>query len=183
MRRFETVQRTRRRAAPDAEPPSGKEARHVNVEEIADRLSIADVLYRYATALDTRDWALLEAVFARDGVYVMGARGEFAGVDAIAEKLSSVLGGYDSTQHLIGNPTIAVDGGRAHSTSSVRADHHWVDDAGAHTMELGGVYRDVLARTPQGWRIEHRVLEVIWREGAPRATRSDESDARVRADR
>ena len=138
----------------------------VNVDTLAARVSIADLSYRYAAALDARDWTLLEQVFANDAVYSIGAYGEFVGVPAIAEKLSELLGGYDSTQHLIGNPISDVDGGRARSTCYVRAYHQWTDQEGCrHTMELGGVYRDELVNGPQGWRITHRVLDVLWREG------------------
>ena len=30
---------------------------------------------------------------------------------------------------------------------------------------MGGTYVDELARTAEGWRITHRVLEITWREG------------------
>ena len=137
----------------------------MSADEAAQRLAIADVLYRYATALDARDWQLLEQVFAEDAVYAIGAYGECAGPRAIGERLSQLLGAYDATQHLIGNAVIEVDGARARSTSYVRAYHHWIEADGPRTMEVGGVYRDELTRTPQGWRIARRVLDVVWREG------------------
>lgn len=133
--------------------------------EALERIAIADVLYRYAAALDTRDWKLLEQVFAADAAYVMGAYGTFVGPAAIAEQLAWVLGGYDATQHLIANPVAEIDGARARAISNVRAYHHWLADGAARTMEVGGVYRDELVRTPDGWRISHRVLDVTWREG------------------
>ena len=37
---------------------------------LADRQEIADLCARYATALDTRDWALLETCFAAEPVFV-----------------------------------------------------------------------------------------------------------------
>jgi hypothetical protein len=30
---------------------------------------------------------------------------------------------------------------------------------------IAGRYEDQLVRTPAGWRIHHRVLTVMWREG------------------
>jgi hypothetical protein len=137
----------------------------VDVDEVVERLGIADVLCRYATALDTRDWPLLEQVFAAGATYEIGTYGEFFGPAAIADKLAQILSGYHSTQHLLGNMVSAVDGGTARSSSYVRAYHHWVDQDGRHTMEVGGVYRDQLVRTDEGWRIVRRVLDVIWREG------------------
>lgn len=134
--------------------------------QIADRLEIADVLYRYATALDTRDLELLREVFTPDVVYVMGVRGELSGVDAIVRKLDEVLGGLEATQHLITNPVIEVDGDTARSTSYVRAQHYLTGNGtGGNTLDMGGSYRDELVRTAHGWRIERRVLEITWREG------------------
>src|ERR1700730_1259293 len=134
---------------------------------IEQRLRIADVLYRYATALDARDWELLAQVFAEDAIYSIGAHGEIRGVSAIAARIAELIGGYESTQHLVTNPVIEVDGTHARSTSYVRAYHHWTgDDRSRNKMELGGVYRDELVSTAHGWRITHRVLEVRWKEGA-----------------
>jgi ketosteroid isomerase-like protein len=138
----------------------------VELQEIADRFEIAEVVYRYSTALDTRDWALLREVFTADGVYRMGVRGEFTGPDAIAEKLQEVLGRLQATQHLIGNPTIDVDGDTARCTSYVRAQHYRTGhDTGGNTLDMGGTYVDRLVRTADGWRIAHRILEITWREG------------------
>ena len=138
----------------------------MELEEVADRMAIAEVLYRYATALDTRNWDLLRTVFTEDGVYVMGQRGTLTGVGSIAEKLTEVIGGLRATQHLIGNEVIEVDGDSARCTSYVRAQHYQTGhDTGGNTLDMGGTYVDHLTRTPQGWRITRRVLEITWREG------------------
>ena len=138
----------------------------MELQEIADRLEIAEVLYRYATALDTRQWASLRTVFTDDGVYRMGVRGEFTGVEAIAAKLEEVLGKLEATQHLIANATIVVDGDTARSVSYVRAQHYRTGhETGGNTLDMGGTYVDEMVRTEDGWRIKHRVLEITWREG------------------
>jgi 3-phenylpropionate/cinnamic acid dioxygenase small subunit len=138
----------------------------VDLEAIGQKLEITDVLYRYATALDTRDWALLGEVFADDAVYAIGQHGEFTGPRAIAEKISSLIGGYESTQHLIANPVIEVDGESAHGRCYLHALHYLTaQQTGANTYEMGGTYFDEFVRTAAGWRIKHRVLEIAWREG------------------
>jgi 3-phenylpropionate/cinnamic acid dioxygenase small subunit len=138
----------------------------MELQEIADRLEITEVLYRYATALDTQEWGSLTTVFTEDAAYRMGVRGEFTGVNAIAAKLEEVLGKLQATQHLIGNATIVVDGDTARSTSYVRAQHYRTGhETGGNTLDMGGTYVDELVRTEDGWRISHRVLEITWREG------------------
>jgi 3-phenylpropionate/cinnamic acid dioxygenase small subunit len=137
-----------------------------DLDAIAHKLEITEVLYLYATALDTRDWELLRLVFAEDAVYSIGQHGEFTGVRAISEKISSLIGGYESTQHLITNPVIELDGKSARSRCYVHAQHYLTAQrTGANTYEIGGTYRDEFVRTGDGWRITRRVLEVGWRDG------------------
>src|SRR5690348_9572541 len=90
----------------------------IRLGEVEDRQAITDLLYQYATALDTRDWDLLRKTFTEDGVadYL-----EFGGVneggDAIVALCSGVLAGLDASQHLIANPRVtSLDGDRAEAT-------------------------------------------------------------------
>jgi 3-phenylpropionate/cinnamic acid dioxygenase small subunit len=137
-----------------------------DLELIAEKLEITEVLYRYATALDTRDWALLAGVFAPDAVYTIGPHGDFTGPQAIGAKIASLIGGYESTQHLITNPVIEITGGSARASCYLHAQHCLPDQrTGSSTYEMGGTYRDELVHTSDGWRIQRRVLEVAWRDG------------------
>jgi 3-phenylpropionate/cinnamic acid dioxygenase small subunit len=150
----------------------------LELELIADRLAITDALYRYATALDNRDWDLLGEVFAPDAVYTIGLHGEFTGPGAIGEKIASLIGGYEATQHLITNPVIELDGDTARATCYLRAMHYLPDQrTGGNTYEMGGTYSDDLIRTADGWRITRRVLNVAWRDG--NAAISAEAQKRV----
>ena len=154
----------------------------MDLELIVQKLEITDVLYRYATALDTRDWGLLGEVFAPDAVYTIGVHGEFVGPSAIGAKIASLIGGYESTQHLITNPVIDIDGDRARASCYLHAQHYLPDQrTGGNTYEMGGTYRDELVRTPDGWRIARRVLDVAWRDG--NAAISAEAQKRVGASR
>lgn len=136
------------------------------VGELADRLAITDVLYRYATALDTRDWDLLRACFTADGVADFL---EFGGVnegrDAIVALCGGVLSGLDSSQHLIGNPRVVLDGDRATSVCYFQAQHFLAGPAGGNTYLVGGSYADRHRRTEEGWQIEHRTLHCTWQDG------------------
>ncbi len=78
---------------------------------IADRLDVIDVVNRYATALDSKDWDLLDEVFSPDVRADFGERLE--GVAAVKALVRSMLGGCGPTQHLLGNHRVEVDGDRA----------------------------------------------------------------------
>lgn len=136
------------------------------IAELWDRQEIVDVLYRYATALDSRDWELLASCFTEDAVAdFLELGGVNEGVSAIVELASGVLSGLDSSQHLIGNPEVEVDGDRASSSCYLQAQHYLVSASGANTFLVGGTYRDRLVRTAEGWRIEHRTLISTWQDG------------------
>src|SRR6202046_194278 len=123
----------------------------MDLERIADRLAITDVLYRYATALDTRDWALLAEVFAPEAVYTIGAHGDVTGPLAIGDKIASLIGGYESTQHMISNPVIEIDGDSARASCYLHGQHYMPDQrTGGNTYTMGGTYRDRLPRPPGG---------------------------------
>lgn len=131
-----------------------------------DREQIEDLLVRYATALDSRDWELLAACFTADGVTDYG---EFGGVNtgsaAIVALCRGVLAGLDASQHIITNMVIAAEGDTGTAVCYFQAQHVFRGTAGGDNYLVGGTYRDRLVRTSEGWRIAHRTLEPTWMDG------------------
>jgi len=138
--------------------------------EIADRIAIQDVITRYATALDQRDWDLLSQVFTSDAVVSYGGSGPatpdatFRGPSRVAANCARSLARYSATQHLLGNSVIATAGDRAEASTYVQATHIALHAAWSEIRTLGGTYHDDLARTGQKWRIRRRWLEITWEE-------------------
>lgn len=132
-------------------------------EEIADRLAIHDVLYRYAHALDDRDSQLLRTCFTEDAVCEVGAT--LRGIDSIITFSEGVLSGFDVTQHLIANPRCTIDGDHAESVCDLQAQHISRGAPGGEYYVIGGRYDDSLRRTAHGWRITRRRLRVTWTQG------------------
>ncbi len=126
---------------------------------VADRLEIVELLTRYATALDHRDWKLLDALFAPDVEGHFGGRA-LHGTEAIRAMIRSLLDGCGTTQHLLSNFRIELAGDTARSTCSVRAFHAGRGAAEGQTYELFGEYRDELSRRPEGWRVVKRSIWV-----------------------
>lgn len=137
------------------------------IRDLGDRRDIGELIMRYATALDTRDWALLEAVFTNDAVADYGelAGGVHRGVDAIARTCRSALTGLDATQHMITNVAIEIDGDDARASCCLHAQHVLNRPDGPAMFTVGGIYRDRLRRMSAGWRIAHRELRPIWTRG------------------
>ncbi|OJZ76044.1 hypothetical protein BRW65_00915 [Mycobacterium paraffinicum] len=147
-------------------------------EDIADRLAIQDVLFRYAHALDDRDSQLLRTCFTEDAVCEVGAT--LVGIDAIIAFAEGVLSGFDVTQHLIANPRTTIHGDRAESVCDLHAQHVTRGAPGGEHYVIGGRYDDSLERTPEGWRIAHRRLRVTWSEGNPAPLTSRLREMRAR---
>jgi 3-phenylpropionate/cinnamic acid dioxygenase small subunit len=133
---------------------------------LTDRVEINDLLIRYAVSLDSRDWAQLATCFTEDAV---ADYGELAGQndcrDDIVATCRHAVGGLDASQHFVGNFVIASDGDVATASSYLHAQHYLVSASGTNTFVGAGTYYDRLIRSPLGWRITHRRLEVTWTDG------------------
>ena len=129
--------------------------------DVGDRLAISDVLIRYATALDGRDWELLASCFTDDATLDYDTSGTY-GRDAFVEHCRAGLARMKATQHCVTNHVISTDGDRAHSTSYVIAQHVRDNDV---TFTLGGTYTDDLVRAGTEWRIASRRFVTSWKAG------------------
>jgi 3-phenylpropionate/cinnamic acid dioxygenase small subunit len=126
---------------------------------VDDRVAVIDTVNRYATALDTRDWSLLDEVFTIDAVGDYGA-GELKGREALRGMIRRMLGGSGPSQHLLANHRVELDGDAARCVCQVRAFSAGTGPATGRSYELLGAYRDQLVRTPEGWRIARRELRL-----------------------
>lgn len=131
---------------------------------LADRQEIADLCVRYTTALDTRDWALLESCFAPAPVFVHPG-GRLEGFPAILHRTRTALTPLTATQHLLGTMVAEVDGDMARSVCYFQAQHVRAGTAGGERYIIAGRYADTLARTAGGWKITERVQAYLWRDG------------------
>jgi len=122
-----------------------------------DREQISDVLIRYATGIDTRDWPLFRTCFTADVHADYGDIGVWDDVDGITEFMAAVHETMPATNHLLSNIAIDLDGDRASVISYVHAvllldrdPQQWVDAV--------GTYADTFVRTDDGWRIRERTF-------------------------
>jgi len=130
------------------------------VSEAEDRLAIVALLDRYAQALDTRRWELLDEVFDPEVVFDFGPDWQTRGRGEAVARIRASLNACGPTQHLQGNHRVEIDGDRARSRVYVRAFHAAADPgerAAGRFYEMAGEYRDELRRGPEGWRSLRRV--------------------------
>ena len=127
--------------------------------ERADKQDIAEVLVRYATGIDRRDWALFRSCFTDDVVadYIGIDRWESA--DAITAFMESSHAGMGHTMHQLSNLAITVDGDTATARSYV--DGILMAPDGQGGLNPIGFYDDELVRTAEGWRIARRTFTQV----------------------
>jgi 3-phenylpropionate/cinnamic acid dioxygenase small subunit len=124
------------------------------MSELQDRQDISDLLIRYATGIDRRDWDLFRTVFTPDCQLDYGQIGSWDGVEAVTEFMDVAHAGAGHLLHRITNQVIDLDGDRATARSYVDV---WVMAAdNASGVNASGFYDDEIVRTDGGWRIARR---------------------------
>lgn len=136
-------------------------------ERTADVVQIEQLLYRYARAIDAKDWKALGDVFTADArIHYAVERGAELGARELQAWLGQAMRIFKVTQHVVTNPLVELHGDTARCTSYLTATHLQVRHDGAlvRTTE-GSRYSDALVRGPDGWRISARKLERTWVDG------------------
>lgn len=124
-----------------------------------DRQDIAEVLIRYATGIDRRDWALFRTVFTEDCELDYGQIGTWHGADAVVDFMASAHELAGHTLHRITNEVIHVDGDTASSRAYVDGLIMSADNSSG--VNATGFYDDELVRTDTGWRIRRRRFTTV----------------------
>jgi uncharacterized protein (TIGR02246 family) len=119
-----------------------------------DRQDISDLLVRYATGIDRRDWPLFRTVFTDDCELDYGEIGSWTGVDAVTEFMQQAhaMAGY--TMHRLTNQAITVDGDKAAARTYIDAVIMTGDNQAG--VNAWGFYDDEIVRTGGEWRIARR---------------------------
>ncbi len=130
---------------------------------LIDRAEIAEHLVRYARCIDRRDWTALQESYTDDGVMQHGeASVPRAQMPELSEK---ILAGCASSHHLVGDPSIVIDGDNAVTHSHYIATH--ISEGTTVKRQGGGWYDCELQRTDQGWRFTRVRSTTAWRTGEP----------------
>ena len=134
------------------------------LEELVDRLEIDELLTRYATAIDSKTFDLLDDVFTSDAHVDYTSAGGIAGdFPTVKAWLAEVLPHFPEYQHVVGNRDVTVDGDRATSISKF---FNPMVQGNGDVFFVGGEYHDQLVRTDDGWRIAQRIEKTKWTYGA-----------------
>jgi 3-phenylpropionate/cinnamic acid dioxygenase small subunit len=120
---------------------------------------VADVLVRYATGIDRRDWALFRTCFTEDCEADYGAIGAWHGVDAITDWMERTHQPCGHTLHRITNTAMVPDGDGISARSYVDAIVMAADNQ--RGTRAAGYYDDELVSTDDGWKIARRQFTLV----------------------
>ncbi|MCZ8381977.1 nuclear transport factor 2 family protein [Mycobacterium sp. CPCC 205372] len=140
------------------------------MNQVIDPREIEALLYRYARAVDTKDWELYRSVFTEDAVVDYSAMGIPAGPrDRVADFLAQSFAAIPWSMHYITNIEILESEGDA---ATVRAMfYNPMQLPGMTEMSsCGGYYHHRLVRTPDGWRSRSLREENVWFVNRPAPT-------------
>lgn len=127
--------------------------------EREDHQDICELLVRYATGIDRRDWPLFRTVFTDDCELDYGEIGSWSGVDAVTDFMEKVHAMAGHTLHRLSNQAVAVDGDKAVARTYVDALIMAADNqTGVNGI---GFYDDEIVRTSAGWRIARRRFTAV----------------------
>jgi hypothetical protein len=117
------------------------------------REDVVEVLVRYASAIDQRDWELLRTCFTPDCVAEYGQFGVWRSSEELVRYMERAHEPFGALLHRITNQVVRQDGDGIAARSYVDAILMSGDGT---ALRLVGYYDDELTNGPGGWRIAHR---------------------------
>ena len=130
---------------------------------IQDRIEITDVLYRYASTIDSFDLDGLRGTLADELWAQYGNADPVIGGDAVARWIAEATEPVIWQHHLLSVYHVEIDGDEAKALV-YHTSHQVFADEPESAKVLVGRYSNELRREPDGWKISRLVLEILWGE-------------------
>jgi hypothetical protein len=132
------------------------------LRELIGRARIHDVMLRYASAVDRKDYERLASCFTKNAEVEYGSvyRGNPAGLIAF---LREALAGFDPTMHFLGNHTCEIRGDEASAETYAIAYHRLSVPGHENDLLMAAVrYLDELVCEDGTWKIARRIVPFEW---------------------
>ncbi len=150
------------------------------VQLLLDRAAVRDVILRYASGVDRRDFDAVAACFTPD---VEGRFGEEwrSGRDSLIEYISGVVY-FHTTMHMMGNGLVEISGDEASLQSYAMLSHHGTNEDGEEWQfnHSSALYSERLVRGDDGWAICERGADPDSDWGPTGASGVESSDPALR---
>jgi ketosteroid isomerase-like protein len=139
------------------------------LRQLIDRQLISDVLYRYASSVDYKDFATLRSLFTDDahGVYMDVA--DLTGADEIVKWIDGMTADKSWQHHKLTVYHIDFSGPDEASTLTYLTSHQTDIGDDNSVAVIVARYRDKLRRVDGLWKITEKIMEPGWMEQRRRA--------------
>ncbi|MCW5891985.1 MAG: nuclear transport factor 2 family protein [bacterium] len=131
-----------------------------DLQALADRAAIHDLVVGYFLAVDRRDWEAVRGCFSDDAeldyAVFRGPR------DEVLAAIQRGLAFFESTMHFGGNVLVELAGDVARCESYAVCYHRHHDGDRLVDRVCALHYRDALARDGEVWRIRRRRVTFVW---------------------
>ena len=134
------------------------------IHQLEEKQKIVDLTIAYTWIIDHGPRERLREIFTENAVFIIDTR-HLNGIDEIRGKIERTLGGLSSSQHIVSNHQISIDGDTATSRCYLHAQHTLTGTEGGDNYVMAGRYIDKLVRVDSEWRIAERQLMLDWTEG------------------
>ena len=131
----------------------------IDIAEVADRLAINELMYRYARMVDFRQWHLHDDVFTPTASCDYTSTGGVKGsARDVMKWLDEALAAWPTNLHLVTNVSVEFEADRKAASSSCYFLGPMATGAIGSQLAItnGGLYIDQLEHTDAGWRIVDR---------------------------
>lgn len=127
---------------------------------VEDERAICNLLLRYATSIDTRDWPLFRTCFSQDCEADYGGFGRWRGTREISEYMEGLHRNLGATLHRITN--IVIENCNDEVVARCYVDALLTDATpGGITRRAAGYFDDSFVRTSDGWKIARRRFTIV----------------------
>ncbi len=137
---------------------------HVPAEEY---LAICEVMARYSSSIDTKDWELFATCWTDDCVATFSGL-RYEGLAVLTEALRVMHAPLDGSLHRCGNIVVtSYDKSTAKATSYVHAVMVQAAHPAGADFHMYGYYEDDWVRREGAWRMARRDFSTVWSSGNP----------------
>ena len=134
------------------------------IHQLEEKQKIVDLTIAYTWIIDHGPRERLREIFTENAVFIIDTR-HLNGIDEIRGKIERTLGGLSSSQHIVSNHQVSIDGDTATSRCYLHAQHTLTGTEGGDNYVMAGRYIDKLVRVDSEWLIAERQLMLDWTEG------------------